>query len=295
MQNKRILRRQNGTTLIETMIAMVVFLIIMLGGIQYFFLPQTTMARQKFRRLAISAAKNRLESIRSMDYVQITTALNETNAPISLGDISGERSTTISLVDDPADGSDTNDKDGNLVDYKIMDVSVSWNIHKIRNVFLATVISDLDYYTNSDSTYLTIEDDIQEIYGDNCDNFKFKLVNDSDLDIDLTGIQLNWPAPVAYYSKIIWGDEVVFNSQSPRAGSGDNILFSNTKTLSHHSDIVIKIEKFRENQSGDGGDKINISDTTLTIKFSEISSFSINLNSCTNDVEEDENDENDDG
>lgn len=144
-QNKRILRSQHGTTLIEVMIGMLVFLIIMLGGIQYFLLPQTTTARQKIKRLATSQAETRLEQLKSLNYALITAAFNETDTPVTLGSISGLRSTTISNIDDPEDGLGVSDSDGQTIDYKTIRVDISWVAGKQQTISMTSAVSFNNY------------------------------------------------------------------------------------------------------------------------------------------------------
>ena len=79
---------ENGTSMVEVMIAIVVFMIIMVGGLNYFLQPQSMIARQKIKRLAISAAQSRMETLLALDFTQITSDSNETNTSVSLGSIS---------------------------------------------------------------------------------------------------------------------------------------------------------------------------------------------------------------
>lgn len=120
-------QNQNGMTVVEVMSAILIFAIIMVGGLNYFFLPQAIIARQKMKRLAIVDARQKMESIAALNYDQVTSALNESGVPVTLGTITGTRNTTITEIDDPADGLDTNDADGVVVDYKNITVQISWN------------------------------------------------------------------------------------------------------------------------------------------------------------------------
>ena len=86
------------------MVATVVFMIIMVGGLNYYVQPQIIMVREKIRRLATSAGERRMETLRALDFSQVTSDSNETNTSITLGAISGLRSTTVTSVDDAADG-----------------------------------------------------------------------------------------------------------------------------------------------------------------------------------------------
>ncbi len=60
---------ETGTSLVEVMVAMVVFMIIMVGGLTYFTLPQSTAVREKIKRLAFAAAHQRMETLLALDYI----------------------------------------------------------------------------------------------------------------------------------------------------------------------------------------------------------------------------------
>ncbi|MFQ5639839.1 MAG: prepilin-type N-terminal cleavage/methylation domain-containing protein [bacterium] len=135
---------QDGMTLVEVMIAILIFLIIMVGGMNYFIQPQVIIARQKIERLAIMAAHSRLETILALNYDDITTALNEKGVKIVLAKITGVRKTTIKYVDDPADGKGLSDKDGETIDYKTITVKIAWPGVKNRSLVLSTKVSGFE-------------------------------------------------------------------------------------------------------------------------------------------------------
>ncbi len=76
---------ETGTSLVEVMVATVVFMIIMVGGLTYFTLPQSTAVREKIKGLAFAAAHQRMEALLALDYTAITADSNETATPV-LGD-----------------------------------------------------------------------------------------------------------------------------------------------------------------------------------------------------------------
>lgn len=116
---------QDGTSIVEVMIAIVIFMIVMVGGLNYFTLPQSTIARQKMKRLAIAAAQKKMESIAALN--NVTTGLNESSTPDTLGTLPVLRTTTVTEVDDPADGLGGSDSDGDVADYNIVTVEIDWN------------------------------------------------------------------------------------------------------------------------------------------------------------------------
>ena len=64
---------ETGSSIIEVMIATVVFIIIMVGGLNYYVQPQIIEpARQKIKRLAISSAQSRMEILRALDFTAST-------------------------------------------------------------------------------------------------------------------------------------------------------------------------------------------------------------------------------
>ena len=95
---------ETGSSIIEVMIATVVFIIIMVGGLNYYVQPRIIIVREKVRRLAVSAGQQRMETLRALDFSAVTSGSNETDTAITLGAISGLRSTTVTSVDDAADG-----------------------------------------------------------------------------------------------------------------------------------------------------------------------------------------------
>ncbi len=77
------------------MLATVVFIIIMVGGLNYYVQPRIIEpARQKIKRLAISSAQGRMETLLALDFTAITSDSNETDTPVALGSIIGLRTTT---------------------------------------------------------------------------------------------------------------------------------------------------------------------------------------------------------
>jgi len=106
------------------MVAIVVFMVIMIGGMSYFTLPQASNARQKMKRLAVSEAKQRLETFLGLGFHAVVTDSNETGTSVTLAGLTGSRDTTITYVDDAGDGTGGSDADSDIVDYKKITVSI---------------------------------------------------------------------------------------------------------------------------------------------------------------------------
>ena len=137
-------RNQDGSSVVEVMVAIVVFMIIMLGGLNYFTVPQANMARENMRRLAVAEAQQRMEVLLDLDYTAITADSNETATPVTLAKITGSRNTTITTVDDAADGLGGSDADSDTVDYKNITVAVNWSDGNNQSVDFIAAVSAFD-------------------------------------------------------------------------------------------------------------------------------------------------------
>lgn len=132
---------QDGMTLVEVIMAILIFTIVMVGGLNYYTLPQAVIHRAKVKRLAVAAAHQRMETLMAMSYASLTTDLNG-SATIDLGGTSVTRSTTVTEVDDDADGTGLNDNDANTVDYKMVTIEISWDDGNARKITLRTKVSE---------------------------------------------------------------------------------------------------------------------------------------------------------
>ncbi len=82
-----------------------------------------------------------METLRALDFSAVTSGSNETDTPITLGASSGLRSTTITSVDDAADGLGGSDADADTVDYKTILVTVSWTSGNQQQIAFSTIVS----------------------------------------------------------------------------------------------------------------------------------------------------------
>lgn len=129
-------------TLVEVMIAILIFLIIMVGGMNFFTLPRSILSREGARRLALAAASSRLESLLALDYLSLDAGLNESATKLKLAGFEATRKTTVSAMDDPKDGKGLLDTDGNPVDYKKVTVEIHWFDGLNQQVVLTTYVSE---------------------------------------------------------------------------------------------------------------------------------------------------------
>ena len=137
-----IVHNQKGTSIIEVMIAVTVFIIIMIGGLNYFTLPQSTVAREKIKRLAFAAAHQRMETLLALDYTAITADSNEASTPLTLATKAASRNTTVTEVDDAADGLGGSDADSETVDYKSITIEITWNDGNNKSASITTNVSE---------------------------------------------------------------------------------------------------------------------------------------------------------
>lgn len=140
-QKKSNSKDQDGMTLVEVVVAILIFLIIMLGGMNYFILPQSNIIKEKKKRLAIFAAHQKLEELTAKSYDELTVALNEKGKSIKIGSYAAKRKTTIAYIDDAADGKGFKDKDKNIVDYKYITVEIYSYDQNNNSISLSTIVS----------------------------------------------------------------------------------------------------------------------------------------------------------
>ncbi|MFQ5452927.1 MAG: prepilin-type N-terminal cleavage/methylation domain-containing protein, partial [Candidatus Zixiibacteriota bacterium] len=114
--------------------------------------------------------------------------------------------------------------------------------------------------------------------GGGCNKLEFKIINMSENNINVNSITLTWSTPTAYYKMVNFSGGV-FNQNNPRAGSGDIASFSSTKTVNSGQTITVKVEDFEDVLTG-GGNNVDMSNTTITITFSDGSTFDINTGVC---------------
>lgn len=103
---------QKGVTLVEIMVAILIFTIVMLGGLVFFFYGRAHISHSNHQRAALGLAKERMEMWKADDYDNITT---QTHSTVSLGGIQFSPGTELM-------NEETYDSDG----YKEVRVTTSW-------------------------------------------------------------------------------------------------------------------------------------------------------------------------
>lgn len=117
---------KKGMSLIESMVAILILAIVVIGGSSFFVYGRSWISLQGRYRAAIQLAAQKLEQLKADNYYEIEEG--ETQESVSLGDSSCIRSVQ------------TETKDGGL--YKKLQVTVRWNqMGKERNVSLVSYIA----------------------------------------------------------------------------------------------------------------------------------------------------------
>jgi len=132
---------ETGTTLVESIVAITLISVIMLGGFQFFVGGKSSINDSGFRRLAIIRAEERLEAANRFEYAVLADSLDETQTVVNLGDLTGLRTTVVTATDDPIDGLAGADLDGDPDDYKQITTTISWPLGGQNQVSLSTSVS----------------------------------------------------------------------------------------------------------------------------------------------------------
>ena len=136
---KKILNSESGTTLVELMVAIAITTIIMIGGLQLFYGGKLFLNHGKNRRIALSIADQRMETVLRYPYNQMADSLTEAS---TIMDGKWTRSTIVSYVDDDTDGLGAGDSDGATDDYLEIEITVDWGESSNKNISLINYISD---------------------------------------------------------------------------------------------------------------------------------------------------------
>ena len=108
------------------------------------------------------------------------------------------------------------------------------------------------------------------------DEVQFNIRNSGSTSISVSWLVATYShTPTSYFQKVWWGSDQVFNSPNPRAASGDMISFNSNKSIGASSTETIRLEMFRDSQSG-GGSSVDMTNTDFTITFSDGSVITFN-------------------
>jgi len=138
----RQIEQEDGMTLIEVSIAVLLSMVIMIGGLQFFYGGERYLNEEKYHRLALFTVTDRLENANRYLYSELSDSLTEVNTIVMLSDKIGYRTTSVSTVDDPRDGIGGADSDGITEDYINIAVTVMIPGNTDYSVRLSTLITE---------------------------------------------------------------------------------------------------------------------------------------------------------
>ncbi len=119
-----------------------------------------------------------------------------------------------------------------------------------------------------------------EAAGDECDEVRLSIENTSGSAISISSLTLTWSDADAYYRLIRWDGSTVFDSDSPRSGSGDTSTFSSAQSIDAGETLQIRIEYFCENAWGSCDDEEDMGEVDFTVELSDGTSFDFTTGEC---------------
>ncbi len=120
------MNRETGVTLIEVMVAIMIFTIVMVGGFVFFFYGRTYIAHSNHQRMALELSKEKIEICKAFGY---DSAIDEPVTGAPLGGIQFSRSVSVVAKTDSGV-------------YKELTVATSWTERGNNyNVQLVTIIA----------------------------------------------------------------------------------------------------------------------------------------------------------
>lgn len=123
----RKLNEKKGVTLVEVMVAILVFTIVMLGGLAFFFYGRMHISHSNHQRMALGLTKEQVEILKATPYDELPAVDNEN---ITLGGVDYSRNTVV-----------TDGTGGGI--YREVTVTTSWEEKgNTVSVQLVTVIAE---------------------------------------------------------------------------------------------------------------------------------------------------------
>ncbi len=107
--------------------------------------------------------------------------------------------------------------------------------------------------------------------GTHCNNVSFWISNTTASPITVSSIELTWTSPVAYYRTVVWNGVTVFDSNNPKAASGELVLFSSPQTVNPGETVTVQLQTYQSQATG--GPKVDMTGTDFTVEFSDGSTF----------------------
>ena len=110
--------------MVETMSAIVLLAVILLGTIQYFFASRNQVEQAARTQWGHQLMLNQYERSLSVGFRALADSLPEINTLFSRGVLKGYRTTTVTLIDDTLD--DVSPTDQTVPDYARVKVTFAW-------------------------------------------------------------------------------------------------------------------------------------------------------------------------
>jgi Tfp pilus assembly protein PilV len=120
----RILASQQGISLVEILVAAMIFAIVSLAVVEFFYLGRAYIREMGLRRTALALAQQKLEQLRAVAFEATDLAVgNHGPEGVSMADnLTGSRAWSVVWQDDVANGYSGSDQD-----YKEVTVGVVWS------------------------------------------------------------------------------------------------------------------------------------------------------------------------
>ena len=114
-----------------------------------------------------------------------------------------------------------------------------------------------------------------------CTDVVFWITNASSSAITVSTFSFTWPSPTAFYAEVYFGGAEIFNKNgSPRGVSGTTYTMSSPQTINSGQSVRVRIQDFRQNNTGSGGSPVSMSGAAITTVLSSGSTFTVDLPPC---------------
>jgi hypothetical protein len=178
---------QAGVTLIDTVVGTALMLVVFLGIAATIQLSIDLVINNRARAGAVALMNERMEYVRSLEYTAVGTVGGipagniAQSESVELSDITYTRRTTIQYADDPEDGTNLDDENGIIVDYKEVRIAVSWSLPKgDRTVVMVARVEPLNgLEVDCDDPCGTIQIDVLDADDEPVLNAAVRVVNSS--------------------------------------------------------------------------------------------------------------------
>jgi len=114
-----------------------------------------------------------------------------------------------------------------------------------------------------------------------CTDIILWITNTSGSAITLSSFSFTWSTPTSYYGEVRFGSQEVFDMDgSPRGVSGTTYTMSSPQTVNVGQSVRIRVQDFRQNNTGGGGSGVSMSNVDMTMTLSDGSIIAVSLPPC---------------